>query len=119
MTGYLENEDKNGLKQLMKEMFFKEFRNNEIISPLLFDENGKLKLFDSEHLNDDEEDDGEEDFEETELEKKTEAIPMPESKREAEKVEKIEKVEKMEKEKSEKSPQIEPNLVSLSKYLGI
>lgn len=96
LSGYLENEDKNGLKQLMKEMFFKEFRNNEIISPLLFDENGKLKLFDSEHLNND--DDGEEDLQVKPNEKKTEPAPVPESKKEAEKIiERIEKVEKAQK----------------------
>lgn len=77
LTGYLENEDKNGLKQLMKEMFFKEFRNNEIISPLLFDENGKLKLFDSDHLNN-EYDDMDEYFDVTTIEGgKKRPAPVP------------------------------------------
>jgi hypothetical protein len=40
-----ENEDRDGLKRLMKEMIFKEFRTNEIISPL-FDENGHLRFLD-------------------------------------------------------------------------
>lgn len=44
-----EHDNKQELKQLMKEMFLKEFRNNDIISPLLFDDNGKLKLFDSDY----------------------------------------------------------------------
>jgi hypothetical protein len=30
-------DNKSELKQIMKEMFLKEFRNNDIISPLLFD----------------------------------------------------------------------------------
>jgi hypothetical protein len=34
---------------LMKEMFLKEFRSNDIISPLLFDDHGKLKLFDPDY----------------------------------------------------------------------
>ena len=112
-------------------MFFKEFRNNEIISPLLFDENGKLKLFDSEHLNDEE--DAEEDFEVKHVEKKTEPVHVPESKKEAgkvvekvekvdkveiaEKVEKVEKAEKIERDNTEKKS-AEPNLVNFSKYLG-
>ena len=44
----------------MKEMFLKEFRTNDIISPLLFDDNGKLKLFDSDFRNDQEDDDEDE-----------------------------------------------------------
>jgi hypothetical protein len=50
-------ENKNELKKLMKEMFLKEFRNNDIISPLLFDEKGKLKLFDPDFKNEDEDED--------------------------------------------------------------
>ncbi len=42
-------------------MFLKEFKNNDIISPLLFDERGKLKLFDDYRNEDEDEDDEDED----------------------------------------------------------
>lgn len=43
----------------MKEMFLKEFRSNDIISPLLFDDYGKLKLFDPDYRSQQEDDEDE------------------------------------------------------------